>query len=310
MTTPIPDFSVSVPPSGYRWWYVDGISDDGRQGIVVIAFVGSVFSPYYYRARQRGPADPEEYCAVNVGLYQRRGKRWCMTERNKSALSRTSGQFSVGPSRLYRVGDQLQIDIRERSAPFGLAVEGSISITPRFTSEKKFWLDPAQRHGWQPIAPLGRIDVVMNAPQCRWSGSAYLDTNWGSRALEDDFLGWNWTRRAADDRAVLTYAADLRTGESRTLALKFDASGSIDEVESAPAVRLPGTGWRVGRETRANYRPAVIRTLEDTPFYARSMITAESADAEPVMHESLSLERFRAAWVRALLPFRMPRRKG
>ena len=50
-------------------------------------------------------------------------------------------------------------------------------------------------------------------------------------------------------------------------------------------------------------------TLEDSPFYARSVVSAsllgERADA---VHESLSLDRFRAGWVRLLLPFRMPRR--
>jgi len=29
------------------WWYVDAISDDGQHALSVIAFVGSVFSPYY-----------------------------------------------------------------------------------------------------------------------------------------------------------------------------------------------------------------------------------------------------------------------
>ena len=55
-----PEFDAAVPRSGYRWWYVDGISDDGRNAVVVIAFVGSVFSPYYFRARSRGPADPTD----------------------------------------------------------------------------------------------------------------------------------------------------------------------------------------------------------------------------------------------------------
>ncbi len=53
-------FDQDVPDSGYRWWYVDGVSDDGRFGVVIIAFVGSVFSPYYFRARQSGPTNPED----------------------------------------------------------------------------------------------------------------------------------------------------------------------------------------------------------------------------------------------------------
>ena len=40
-------FDQPVAPGGYAWWYVDALSDDGRHGLTIIAFVGSVFSPYY-----------------------------------------------------------------------------------------------------------------------------------------------------------------------------------------------------------------------------------------------------------------------
>jgi carotenoid 1,2-hydratase len=50
----------------------------------------------------------------------------------------------------------------------------------------------------------------------------------------------------------------------------------------------------------------VEQTLEDTPFYARSVLRSGAASG-PVMHESLDLDRFKKAWVRTLLPFRMPR---
>ena len=51
------------------------------------------------------------------------------------------------------------------------------------------------------------------------------------------------------------------------------------------------------------------RQLEDTPFYARSLL-ATTLLGEPVtaVHESLSMLRFRQRWVQYLLPFRMPRR--
>jgi carotenoid 1,2-hydratase len=52
----------------------------------------------------------------------------------------------------------------------------------------------------------------------------------------------------------------------------------------------------------------VAETLVDAPFYARSVLNTRIA-GQPVtaMHESLSLDRFSAGWVQALLPFRMPR---
>ena len=71
-----------MTPGGYGWWYVDGVSDDGAHGITIIAFVGSVFSPYYKWARgRRQPPDPAHHCALNVALYGRGGKRWAMTWR-------------------------------------------------------------------------------------------------------------------------------------------------------------------------------------------------------------------------------------
>ena len=150
----------------------------------------------------------------------------------------------------------------------------------------------------------------MRKPEHRWKGAAYFDTNCGSRALEDDFEGWNWSRHGSHNGASITYAATLLGGAESSLALRFDSSGSMEQVPVPPEVSLPGTGWRVARTTRAMQIPAVSRTLEDTPFYARSIleIGSEAGGRELVMHESLSLSRFKSGWVRMLLPFRMPRR--
>ncbi len=52
MIDSFPNFDRPVVPGGYAWWYVDGISADGEDAITVIAFVGSVFSPYYAAARR------------------------------------------------------------------------------------------------------------------------------------------------------------------------------------------------------------------------------------------------------------------
>jgi carotenoid 1,2-hydratase len=58
-----------------------------------------------------------------------------------------------------------------------------------------------------------------------------------------------------------------------------------------------------------DFQPRVVETLEDTPFYARSVISASiEGKATTMVHESLSLDRFAAPWVQAMLPFKMPRR--
>lgn len=308
-----PKFDVGVPPGGYRWWYLDGLSADGSCGIVIIAFIGSVFSPYYFRARQRsgGSADPENHCAINVGLYRPRSKLWAMTERSKQSVSRAIDWFEVGPSRMEWRGNTLVATLRERAAPFGQAIAGDVVLRPRFINTTAFSLDAGGAHTWQPMAPSADIDVRLQKPDWQWQGDAYFDTNHGRRALEKDFLRWNWSRsgHAAGGAATrITYDVTPTNGASRGLALAFDATGKLAQKDLPPALNLPKSGWRVARETRSDGSVRVLRTLEDAPFYARSMLQQSGGRAPGlVMHESLALDRFRAAWVRCLLPFRMPR---
>ena len=90
-----PRFNQIVDPGNYLWWYIDGLSDDGLYGFSIIAFVGSVFSPYYAWANKSKLASAEDYCAINVALYTPRKKYWTMTERGQNAIERTSHQFTV-----------------------------------------------------------------------------------------------------------------------------------------------------------------------------------------------------------------------
>lgn len=307
-----PRFDVPVPASGYRWWYVDGLSADGQCGIVIIAFLGSVFSPYYFRARRRGPADPENHCAINVGLYRPRGKLWAMTERSRRSLSRSANSMQVGPSRIAWHDNCLTVDIEERAVPFGQRLRGRIRVMPRVRNDQVFTLDAGARHSWQPLSPAADIEVELDKPDWRWRGHAYFDTNHGERALEDDFLHWNWSRSssqtAAEGETRITYAITQNDDQKRALALRFASNGALTRESVPPNVRLPTSGWRVARETRSSGQVRVVRTLEDAPFYARSILD-QTGGSNPglVMHENLALDRFRAAWVRCLLPFRMPR---
>jgi carotenoid 1,2-hydratase len=104
-----------------------------------------------------------------------------------------------------------------------------------------------------------------------------------------------------------------RAGDREGFGLKFDPGGAVHAFEPPAAAALPGTGWGIARGTRADdaARARVRRTLEDTPFYARSVLSSRLLGGEvTAVHESLSLDRFRTRWVQALLPFRMPRRPG
>lgn len=304
MEAPEPRFDVDVADNGYRWWYVDGVSDDGKHGIVVIAFVGSVFSPYYYRARQRGPVVPERHCAINIALYDKRHGRWCMTERSETSLSRDRTSFGVAQSKLLWDGDVLRIRINERSVPWLRKVRGNIVLRPRHLNDACFMPDSRARHTWQPIAPVADIEIDLSSPNWRWSGSGYFDTNSGAEPLDAGFRRWSWNRSAHQQVCRTDYVVEQRDGEQRFTSLRFETDGTVSELELPPQIDLKKGLWRVHRHAFAAHRPTSIRDLEDTPFYTRSLL--KYGDRHD-MHEFLDLDRFRAGWVRFLLPFRMPR---
>jgi carotenoid 1,2-hydratase len=300
-----------VAPGGYAWWYVDALSDDRRHGLTMIAFIGSVFSPYYALSRRRGDGDPYQHCAINLALYGAAAKRWCMTERGRDALDHSDVHLRVGPSGLTWHGDRLEIDIAEWGVPVPRRIVGRVTLHPLAMVSETFSLDNAGRHRWRPIAPLARAEVRFDTPRLAWSGSAYLDHNRGSEPLEAGFARWDWSRSAGAGATRILYDATLRNGAERALALEIDRSGALTHVAATPRAALPATLWRIGRATRCEpvALPRVMDTLEDTPFYARSLVETTLAGERAVLfHESLDLDRFAMPIVQAMLPFRMPRR--
>ena len=160
-------FNLPVPPGGYRWWYVDGFSDCGQLGITVIAFIGSVFSPYYFRSRSRGATPAEEHVSLNVILYGPSKSRWCMTERAATALDQSSSRLSIGPSAMQLTDAGVTIEIDERATPFGQRVQGTVQLRFQRAGETCFELDDAGEHWWWPIAPLAQVEVEMARPAPR-----------------------------------------------------------------------------------------------------------------------------------------------
>jgi carotenoid 1,2-hydratase len=176
-----------------------------------------------------------------------------------------------------------------------------------------FQLDDPGRHFWRPIAPTARVEIALDNPSMRWSGHGYLDSNWGTEGLEDGFVRWDWSRAELEDGCGILYDAERRVGGGKSLALRFDRQGRVEEMSPPPRVALSSGLWRVKRGTQADTTEGVTirRTLEDTPFYTREVLdTRLFGERAEAVHESLDCDRFASTWVRLLLPFRMPRIGG
>lgn len=316
--TPVPDagtaaspfgfrFDYTPPSGGYAWWYIDGVSDDGAHAIVIIIFVGSVFSPYYAWTGWRDPAD---HCAINVALYGK-PSRWSMTERGRKKTERTSTTYQTGGSSVRFEGDNLIVDIDEICAPLPRRLRGQVRVAMPYRLSTAHQLDPKARHFWSPACAHARVEASFERPGLSWTGHGYVDSNYGLEPLEKGFDYWDWSRTPLRDKnTLIRYVTDPMGAHQRNLHLLISPDGAVSESSGDPSLVLPETQiWQIKRRAGglAQHQPRVTKTLEDTPFYSRSILRYNGGVSGLSTHETLSGKRLRSPIVKALLPFRMPR---
>lgn len=273
-----------------------------------------MFSPYYASAfaKQGAAVQADNHCAVNVALYGQGTRRWTMTERGHRSIQRDADHLRIGPSQLQWRGDHLQIDLNEIGVPVPQRVRGTVRVYPDALCNFSAALDDAGKHRWGPIAPCARVEVDLAKPGLRWQGNAYLDSNEGDEPVAMPFKTWDWSRaRMADGSTAVIYDVTQTNGARTLLAERFNPDGSWESF--APAKKresLPSTLWRIDRGIRADIDATsrVLETLEDTPFYARSLLqTRLLGEQVTAVHETLQPQRLRNKAVQMMLPFRMPR---
>ena len=276
----------------------------------LIAFVGSVFSPYYAKAIQKG-LNPlaMDHCALNVALYTPRGKLWSMTERPQQSVHRSEHEFIIGPSSIHWDGQALHIDIDEWSVPIPKRIKGCVSVYPEQLFNFSTPLDPSSHHYWGPIAPISRVQVNLTKPEQSWSGHGYLDSNEGVEPIANAFTEWDWSRGyMSDGSCAVLYDCQYPRGEDKLLALRFSKNGEVEKFQAPARKVIPNTAWRIPRRLRSESELGEVKQLEDTPFYQRAVIENELlGERIRSFHETLNASRFGSKWVQALLPWRMPR---
>jgi carotenoid 1,2-hydratase len=248
-----------------------------------------------------------------VALYGSGVRRWTMTERGRRWMHRSADEFVIGPSRLHWDGQSLTIAIDEVGVPIPHRVRGRVRLWPQGLCRFVTALDDGGRHRWGPIAPCSRIEVELEKPGLSWKGQAYLDSNEGDEPIDRPFVEWDWSRSGlADGSTAVIYDLRQKNGIDRLIAQRFSPTGEATPFEAPPRQGLPGSAWRIPRTMRseAGGAPArVVQTLEDTPFYVRSVVDSTLlGERVESFHETLSLPRVVSMPVRFMLPWRMPRR--
>lgn len=295
-----------MTPGGYRWIYLDCVSDDGLTTLVLIVMLGNVFSPRYRAARRAGVAAPLSYSTFHVALGGAR-PRFALTETDR--VERSADCLRVGESALEWTGTELRARIDERTA-LGRRVVGEVRLQldqPLLRDE--IALDAAGRHRWTPLAPVARAEVVLTSPALRFSGHAYLDGNEGDAALESGFSQWSWARLTTPQgRALIQYDTLERSGRRRQRTFQVVA-GQLEPID-APGLQvtpLPKTLFRLTPALRLDPGGLTVsKRMQDAPFYARAMVRGVALGEQVSgVHEWLDLDRFENPWVQRMIPYRM-----
>ncbi|MEM6731935.1 MAG: carotenoid 1,2-hydratase, partial [Myxococcota bacterium] len=138
-----------------------------------------------------------------------------MTEYPRRDVSRSSDGFTLRRNQLAWADGCLELTVDDVTSPFPKAVRGQVKVFPAGFNPRAFSLDDHERHVWWPIAPTARVEVQLSG--ARWSGRAYLDSNWGVEPLERGFSGWNWSRSSMPSSTVIHYITEDHQGGQRAL---------------------------------------------------------------------------------------------
>lgn len=306
-----------MPPGGYQWHYIDALSDDGAVALIVILFVGNPFSPWY-AAKRGSAADPLQHGAVNVALHAPGSRNWVFTERGVATGARTADAMVLGASTAHWEGSRLVLSVDEVTSPFPRLgrrrLRGRVVLHPQCLPAVCVDLDGRGRHTWWPVAPRARVEATFSEPDLTFRGTGYHDANAGQEPLGEGFERWTWSRgHSRTGNARVAYDVETREGRMRSIAVDVDSHGEVRALEGLEAAALHRTRWGLARRVQsdAGERPVLVRTFEDGPFYARSQVCARQRGEELLLlHETMSVQRLRARWVRRLLPFRMTRVQG
>ncbi len=267
-----------------------------------------MFSPTYYKSRQQQPQTAaDSVCAVNAVLYRRRGSAWALTEARPESIERSADSFALSGSRIERNADSLVVHLDERTAVWGRPLRGRVRIDIEYGAPTPYRLDQAGDHHWWPIGAKASAEVELDVPAVRFRGSAYHDCNFGQVPLEESFESWNWSRADVGDDVCIVYDVRERDGSEAPLGLRL-RPGGVEPLCADVVSVLPRRFWGMDGSARAQGETRVIRSLEDAPFYTRSLLqTSFDGRHCTAMHESLSMTKFVKPWVQFLLPFRTRR---
>ncbi|WP_421774814.1 hypothetical protein [Gracilimonas sp.] len=218
-----PDFNKSF--GGYEWWYFDGLSEDGRQGFVIIFYQTNPFSTQYIRDLEGDEPKNISYPAISVSVYKNGetvyysfleyGKDDFEWGEDNKKLSVKNDSFSYN---LDRKENGFKITLNQK-LPSGHKVEGTISGKGAVANKSLIRSSSEDRHSWNLLFPQVSVETKLNMvgkngeEELSFSGSGYHDHNTGQEPMKESFRDWYWGRYHFKDFTLVYYLMQKQNNE-------------------------------------------------------------------------------------------------
>ncbi len=294
---------------GYEWWYFDALSDDGKDGLVIIFLDNFIFSPSYnsYTSKNKNNGNaPQRFPAIAF-IYYKNGKPiYRAINEYKQDEFYASTDFPE-----CRIGKN---SFRLESAPYGSGYMLSINVKlpkKRILRAKLEWLSiesdlmkpkisqSNSSHFWNLVSPrsdvTGWINIINRKgkrdAKIHFRGSGYHDHNYDSRWLPDTLEDWQWGRAHFPDATAVYYRyKEIKKDEiSKLFLVKNDVLTERNAIYEEQEIGRDKFGLkypkriRITTEDNIKIRVKQQQIVDSSFFYLRflSEMTMAMRDGKP-----------------------------
>jgi carotenoid 1,2-hydratase len=216
-----------------------------------------------------GDGRPARALRDQRGGVRARGDAWVLSEYGPARSERAPGRC-VGAAAWRGRATALVVRFDERTAVFGQRVAGVVRLFPSALPAAPSGPRQPRAHTWWGVAPHAHVEAELTHPALAARGRVPR-RELRRRAARGGVLDWSWSRASLVDRAAVLYDARRVDGSRAAARAGVPRDGRVEPLEAPRRVELGRSRWWLPRTTRTDGGEArVVRTLEDTPFYARS----------------------------------------
>lgn len=239
-----PDYKKSF--GGYEWWYFDGLSNDSKNGFVIIFYEHNPFSTRYIEDVETNNQSKMAYPAISVSIYKK-GKAIYY-----SFLEYGEEDFFWDESeKVLKVGgDQVKFSLGEKDFNFrieldqqlssGYSVKGEIKGAGKTTDASLIQSTSKDRHSWNLLQPRTDLDVSLHLKgkggeeEFSFKGVGYHDHNTGNESMKESFKDWYWGRYHFEEFTLVYYLMN-KVGEEQFEGWLIDKSNQsvLEHFEEA-----------------------------------------------------------------------------